>query len=146
MLRRWPPIAELLPHKGAMVMPEVIRHFDPQRIVCTTMRHRDSANPLRRADRLPALAGIEFAAQVMALHGALRRSPPSALRYGRLASVRDLVIARRYLEDVDGALSIECWLDVAAEGVFAYRFSIEGGGECMLHGRATVVMSDREPG
>ncbi|MEO6748299.1 MAG: 3-hydroxylacyl-ACP dehydratase [Casimicrobiaceae bacterium] len=144
MLTRGPPIADLLPHAGAMVMPQAIRHFDPQRIVCTTMRHQDSGNPMRREGRLPALAGVEFAAQAMALHGALRRSPPAALRHGRLASIRDLVLARRFLDDVNGELVIECRLDVASAGVFAYCFSIEGAGQTLLRGRATVMMSDRE--
>lgn len=136
-----PPIASLLPHAGNMVMPESVQHFDRQRIVCTTARHRSVDNPLRRAGRLPALCGVEFAAQAMALHGALRQSPPAALRHGRVVSVRDIVVGRPFLDDIEGLLVIECRLDAAAADVFSYAFTIDGGGKTVLQGRATVMMA-----
>jgi predicted hotdog family 3-hydroxylacyl-ACP dehydratase len=135
------PIASLLPHAGAMVMPESVEHCDATRITCTTTRHRAPDNPLRRDGRLPALCGIEFAAQAMALHGALRRVPPVALQHGRVVSVRDVVVSRRFLDDVRHALVIECRLEAATADVVAYAFTIDGGGETLLRGRATVMMS-----
>ncbi len=137
----FPPAASLLPHAGAMVMPEAILHFDHQRLVCTTTRHRAADNPLRRDGRLPALAGIEFAAQAMALHGALRQTPPRALTNGRLGGVRDIVLHRAFLDDIDDALQIECRLDGESGDVFAYLFSIAAAARPILDGRATVMMS-----
>ncbi|MEO8848866.1 MAG: 3-hydroxylacyl-ACP dehydratase [Casimicrobiaceae bacterium] len=140
---RWPPIASLLPHTGSMIMPQEILHFDKLRLTCSTRRHRAADNPLRCDGRLAALAGIEFAAQAMALHGALRRSPPAALRHGRLVSVRDVAITRPFLDDVEAPLIIECVLQVASADVFAYDFSVgAASGEPMVQGRATVMMAD----
>jgi predicted hotdog family 3-hydroxylacyl-ACP dehydratase len=141
-----PPIASLLPHTGAMVMLESIEHFDDTRIVCATTRHRAADNPMRIGigGRLRALCGIEFAAQAMALHGALRRSPPSALRHGRVAAVRDVVVHCRYLDAVEGPLVVECRLEAAAGNAYAYLFTLNGGGEVLLRGTATVMMSDGE--
>ncbi|MEP7061347.1 MAG: 3-hydroxylacyl-ACP dehydratase [Betaproteobacteria bacterium] len=138
---RVPDIAGLLPHTGSMVMPESIEHCDDARIVCTSMRHRARDNPLRRNDRLPALCGVEFAAQAMALHGAMRRVPPAALQHGRVVTVRDVVVLQRFLDDVQGALVIECRLEAAAGDVFSYDFRIDGDGQPLLRGRATVMMS-----
>ena len=144
MIDRLPSIASLLPHSGTMVMPESIEFVDDARIVCTSSRHRSVDNPLRRAGRLPVLCGIEFAAQAMALHGALRRAPPSALRDGRLASVRDVVAGCRFLDEVAGALVIECRLVAAAAGARSYTFTLKtvnDGGDALLQGRATVMLA-----
>jgi predicted hotdog family 3-hydroxylacyl-ACP dehydratase len=144
----FPSIASLLPHTGAMVMLESIDHFDETRIVCSTMRHRAADNPMRNGSgigsRLRALCGIEFAAQAMALHGALRRSPPSALRHGRVAAVREVVVHCRFLDAVEGPLVVECRLEAAAGNAYAYLFTLNGGGEVLLRGTATVMMSEGE--
>jgi predicted hotdog family 3-hydroxylacyl-ACP dehydratase len=144
MTGSFPPIASLLPHTGAMVMLESIDHFDDTRIVCTTTRHRAADNPMRIGGRLRALCGIEFAAQAMALHGALRRSPPSALRHGRVAAVRDVVVHCRYLDAVEGPLVVECRLEAAAGNAYAYVFTLNGRGRVLLRGAATVMMSEGE--
>lgn len=146
MTDSFPPIASLLPHAGAMVMLESIDHFDDTRIVCSTTRHRAADNPMRggSGSRLRALCGIEFAAQAMALHGALRRSPPSALRHGRVAAVRDVVVHCRYLDAVEGPLVVECRLEAAAGNAYAYVFTLNGRGEVLLRGAATVMMSEGE--
>jgi predicted hotdog family 3-hydroxylacyl-ACP dehydratase len=144
MMDRLPSIASLLPHAGAMVMLESIEYFDDARIVCTSGRHRAADNPMRVGGRLPALCGIEFAAQAMALHGALRRSPPSALRHGRVASVRDVIVGRRFLDDINDLLIVECRLDAAAGDAYSYAFTLNGGGEALLRGRVTVMMSESE--
>jgi predicted hotdog family 3-hydroxylacyl-ACP dehydratase len=140
-MERVPDLASLLPHAGSMVMPESVERCDESGIVCTSTRHRARDNPLRRNERLPALCGVEFAAQAMALHGALRRVPPAALQHGRVVTVRDLVVSRRFLDDVEGALVIECRLEAAAGDVFSYDFRVDGDGETLLCGRATVMMS-----
>lgn len=146
MTDSFPPIASLLPHAGAMVMLESIDHFDDTRIVCSTTRHRAADNPMRggSGSRLRALCGIEFAAQAMALHGALRRSPPSALRHGRVAAVRDVVAHCRYLDAVEGPLVVECRLEAAAGNAYAYVFTLNGRGRVLLRGAATVMMSEGE--
>ena len=140
----FPPIGTLLPHTGRMVLLDDVTHFDRERVICTTSQHRSADNPMRVAGRMPAMSGIEFAAQAMAVHGALRRTPPAALRAGRLLSVRDVAVGRRFLDDVEGTLIVECTLEGASADVFAYRFTVAVGGTTVLSGRAAVLMSERE--
>ena len=63
-------IAKLIPHTGSMCLLDGVLERDTQRIRCVSSSHRDTDNPLRSGDELSALCGIEYAAQVMAVHGA----------------------------------------------------------------------------
>jgi predicted hotdog family 3-hydroxylacyl-ACP dehydratase len=132
MTPQWPPVATLLPHAGAMVLVDAIVDCNARRIVCASACHRDPHNPLRMNGHLPTLCGIEIAAQAMALHGALSRDPPRALRFGRLAAIHDVAVLHPALEGSSGD----------ARG---YGFRITSDGTALLAGRATVVMSDRDP-
>jgi predicted hotdog family 3-hydroxylacyl-ACP dehydratase len=142
MTRELPPIAQLLPQSGAMIMIDAIVEVDAAHIVCTTLRHHARDNPLRQDGVLRALAGIEFAAQAMALHGAVCRTPPAALSFGRVASVRDVEVARERLDEVDGPLIVRCTLDSAAGTIRAYRFELASGAVAVLSGWLVVTMSD----
>ncbi len=55
-------------------------------ISCRATSHLDPANPLRSRGRLPAVAGIEYALQAAAVHGALRGGAPQPPGY--LAALR----------------------------------------------------------
>ena len=86
-------LAALLPHAGAMCLLDAVESYDGQRIVCTTMQHRNRHNPLAVDGRLGCVQGIEFAAQAMAIHGAQLASPAGVRpSVGWLASVRDCVL------------------------------------------------------
>jgi len=131
-------IAALLPHSGAMVLLERVTAWDGDRIACGTASHRALDNPLRRCDRLSALCGIEYAAQAMALHGALVAG--TASRQGLLASLRAIKVHAQRLDDIPGELTIaaDCRLRQAAG--FIYGFSLRGGGALLLEGQAAVVL------
>jgi predicted hotdog family 3-hydroxylacyl-ACP dehydratase len=131
-------IADLLPHAGAMILIEAIVACDDRSIVCTSSRHRDPGNPLRDDGRLSSLAGVEFAAQAMALHGALRRSPPRALAHGRLVALRDVEVATDTLDAAAAPLRIECVMDAASTQATSYAFTISAAGALVVRGRATV--------
>ncbi|SCC92600.1 putative 3-hydroxylacyl-(Acyl carrier protein) dehydratase-like protein [Thiomonas sp. X19] len=64
-------IAAHIPHQGSMCLLDAVLRWDAQHIVCSATSHRDASNPLRQFDRLGAACGIEYAAQAMAVHGAL---------------------------------------------------------------------------
>ncbi len=57
--------------------------WDAQHIRCRSATHRLPGNPLRSQGRLGAACGIEYAAQAMAVHGALANG---ALTIGTLAN------------------------------------------------------------
>ncbi|MES1161985.1 MAG: hydroxymyristoyl-ACP dehydratase, partial [Rhizobacter sp.] len=64
-------IAALIPHSGTMCLLARLEVWDLQRIVCSATNHRDPQHPLRTRRGLLAPVAIEYAAQAMALHGAL---------------------------------------------------------------------------
>ena len=95
MLIEKPDIARLIPHAGAMCLLDAVLDCDAIRIRCATTSHRDLGNPLRRSSQLGILCGVEYAAQAMALHGALAATGAGTARSaatgaGYLASGRDL--------------------------------------------------------
>ncbi len=64
-------IAARIPHQGAMCLLDAVVDWSETAISCRAVSHADPANPLRADGRLGAAAGIEYAAQAMAVHGAL---------------------------------------------------------------------------
>ncbi len=67
--RNW--IERHIPHHGRMCLLEEIIEWDVRHIRCRSGTHRAADHPLRSRDRLGAACGIEYAAQAMAVHGAL---------------------------------------------------------------------------
>src|SRR6478672_10306008 len=64
-------IEQHIPHKGRMCLLDEVLSWDAARIRCRSSSHRATDNPLRAHGRLGAACGIEYAAQAMAVHGAL---------------------------------------------------------------------------
>ena len=136
-------IAVLIPHHGAMVLLDTVEHWSPAGIICTASSHRDPANPLAAEGVLDAICGIEYAAQAMALHGALTAAAASP-RLGYLASVRDLDCAIARLDTLDG-LTIAADQLHAEAGRVIYRFALTSDGRPVLSGRAAVVLDGTVP-
>ena len=143
-------VAALIPHAGDMVLLDGVASWDDERIVCHSSRHRDRANPLAVGGRLSSVCGIEFAAQAMAVHGALlgRRDgadeDDAKPRAGFLASVRsvDLHVAR--LDNVAGVLMIEALREAGDGKQVLYRFDVRAGDTSLVSGRAAVVLEMSE--
>lgn len=132
-------IAALVPHHGRMCLLDRALAWDPTSIACTTERHRDPANPLRRNGMLPAICGLEFGFQAMALHGALTSGAPQ--RRGFISSLREVVLGAARLDDIDGELRIEAVALVAEPGGSIYRFEISAAGRSLLGGQAAVILA-----
>ena len=77
-------ICARLPHAGRMCLLERLESWDGDSIICIATSHRDTDNPLRSGGHLHAVAGVEYAAQAMALHGNLLSSTdtPTAMDGG----------------------------------------------------------------
>ena len=84
-------IAAHIPHQGSMCLLDRVLEWSGQRIVCDALSHTDPLNPLRAAARLGAANGVEYAAQAMAVHGALLAPTGAAPTQGYLTSVRGLM-------------------------------------------------------
>ncbi len=136
-----PTIAALVPQQGAMCLLDEIVSFDERCIVCSTSTHRSPANPLRCDGRLPACTGVEYAAQAMAAHGALRAAGPTPqVQAGLLAGVRAVRLHARFLDDEPGPLTVRAERLVEEGGRLLYAFSIEGAGRELVSGRIAVVL------
>jgi predicted hotdog family 3-hydroxylacyl-ACP dehydratase len=67
--RAW--IESRIPHQGRMCLLDEVVSWSAERIRCRSSTHRAADNPLRAHGRLGIACGMEYAAQTMAVHGAL---------------------------------------------------------------------------
>ena len=134
-------IAALIPHQGAMCLLDRLEHCDEAGIVCAASGHRDPAHPLRTASGLLSPCAVEYAAQAMALHGALLgRDAGTPARPGYLASVRGVRLHRLRLDDQDGELRIEARREAGNARQVLYGFAVTHADETIAEGRAAVVL------
>jgi predicted hotdog family 3-hydroxylacyl-ACP dehydratase len=143
MNRAW--IEARIPHQGCMCLLDEVLAWDAHHIRCSTGTHRALDNPLRSHDRLGIASGIEYAAQAMALHGALASAAAganagAASRVGLLASVRDVRLHVLRLDDIEADLLCEA-IHLAGDNFTAlYEFALRDKDKCLLGGRASVVL------
>jgi predicted hotdog family 3-hydroxylacyl-ACP dehydratase len=146
-------IEQHIPHKGRMCLLDEVLSWDAAHIRCRSSSHRAADNPLRAHGRLGAACGIEYAAQAMAVHGALvaasaplastvstsiRRSIGEAVGY--LASVRNVALHVARLDDLQSDL-IAAAERITGDGrTVLYEFSVWGAVRLLLSGRASIVL------
>ncbi|WP_298135285.1 hypothetical protein [Acidiferrobacter sp.] len=126
-----------LPHRDAMSLLAGVCAYDRDTIECFATGHRDPAHPLRARGRLGAACAIEYAAQAMAVHGALcddRPGPPA----GALLAVRDVRLQVARLDDQDEDLLIYCHRLAYDRRIAGYRFLVSTASQPLASGRATV--------
>lgn len=138
-------IARRIPHQGSMCLLECVSAWDTQQIRCEASSHRDSDNPLRAHGRLGAACGIEYAAQAMAVHGALLAESGAGAAsqgptLGYLASVRGVTLHVDRLDDLSDALSIHAERLSGDSTTILYRFTVHAGPRLLLGGRAAVIL------
>ncbi|HEV3011239.1 MAG TPA: 3-hydroxylacyl-ACP dehydratase [Burkholderiales bacterium] len=132
-------IRDLVPHQGAMCLLEQVLEWDENAIACRATSHRDPANPLRNADGLAAIMGVEYAAQAVAVHGGLTQELNKS-RVGYLAALRDVACATERLDAESDDLVVRATRVAAESGRLLYDFRIESGGRELLKGRLSVVL------
>ncbi len=136
----------MIPHAGAMHLLDGVLSWDADRIRCLSRSHRDRQNPLRMDGRLSALCGIEYAAQAMAIHGALVGNVATRPRLGYLASLREVRCSRPRLDDLEGDLIVEAERMMGEESHVIYGFEVSVGDIEVLRGRAAVVLEASRAG
>jgi predicted hotdog family 3-hydroxylacyl-ACP dehydratase len=135
--RKW--IEARIPHKGAMCLLDAVHSHSEDEIVCSAVSHSSPENPLRDESGLGIVAGIEYAAQAMAVHGALRDgSAPTGGGY--LVSARDVTWSVQRLDLLRGPLSIRAQRLSGGASSIMYRFAVHAGADEVLSGRATVIL------
>ena len=136
--RAW--IAARIPHQGNMCLLHAVLEWSDEGIICEAVNHAATDHPLRAGGRLGAVIGVEYAAQAMAVHGALLRPPLDAPRQGYLASVRGLRLHVERLDDLAGPLRVGAERLSGDARMILYRFAVHHAGHCLLDGRASVVL------
>ena len=136
--RNW--IASRIPHQGSMCLLDAVEAWDEETIRCRASSHHAADNPLRAHDRLGSACGIEYAAQAMAVHGALQALPDqTAPKAGFLVSVRGVKMEVARLDDIADDLIVEANCIMSSENNILYQFRISTGDRMLLEGRAAVV-------
>ena len=136
--RAW--IAAHIPHQGSMCLLDAVGDWSAEAIACTATSHTDPANPLRADGRLGSANGIEYAAQAMAIHGALLAGNDGQPRQGYLTSVRGVTLHAARLDDLPGELIVRAERLSGDANNILYQFSVHHAERCLLEGRAAVVL------
>ena len=142
--REW--IAAHIPHHGIMCLLDEVVAWTDADIRCRTASHRMISNPLRSGNHLKAVCGIEYAAQAMAIHGALiSKRDNVGRRIGMLASVRNVTLHVRRLDDIHSDLIVSSTRISSDENALLYDFTISGDPGVLLSGRSTIVLTFSPP-
>lgn len=142
--RAW--IAARIPHQGSMCLLDRVQAWDETRLHAVATSHHSPGNPLRSLGALNVWAGIEYAAQAMAVHGALTLPAGERPKQGFLTSARDVKASARQLDTVQGELHlhVERQADTGATVLYAFALRDADGAE-LLSGRATVMLDATRP-
>jgi len=135
-------IANHIPHQGDMCLLDSVLTWDQTNIKCIAVSHRNTDNPLRAHDQLGIACGIEYAAQAMAVHGALSAATDSPRpKVGYLVSVRSVNMYATRLDDISADLQVNASCMMANESNMLYEFSVSANDQVLLEGRAAVVLN-----
>jgi predicted hotdog family 3-hydroxylacyl-ACP dehydratase len=133
-------IAARIPHSGRMCLLDRVLDWDARHIRCAAGNHRDADHPLREHGGLPVWAGIEYAAQAAAVHGALllATAQPRTGVLGKLSRVRP---GCEWLDRVAPPLVFDATLLHRDPSGGIYAFEAHGGGALLLQGQFTLMYS-----
>lgn len=136
--RQW--IQDHIPHQDTMCLLDEVLSWDATQTRCRTSTHRSRENPLRANGQLGAACGIEYAAQTMAVHGALVASAAGATaKPGFLASVRGVQLKVDRLDDIEGDLVTLVERVAGDDGTALYEFSVSANETVLVRGRAAIA-------
>jgi predicted hotdog family 3-hydroxylacyl-ACP dehydratase len=137
-------IARLVPHAGTMCLLDRAEDWNETGIRCSAVSQASSENPLRRDGLLPAICGLEYALQAMALHGALTGGN-GAQRAGYLVSLRGISLSVERLDDIPGRLLVTADVLMRNQRSFIYGFALRSAEEELVGGQAAVILPGADP-
>ncbi|MGV7220116.1 MAG: 3-hydroxylacyl-ACP dehydratase [Nitrospinales bacterium] len=136
-------IIELIPHGPSMCLLDSVVNWDTIQIQCLATSHRNIDNPLRNKNELSSLSGIEYAAQSMAVHGALLNKK-RARNEGLLLSVKDIFLKVQRLDNISFNLIFDSKILMADDNMFNYEFKVSANNNNLLTGKASVFYTGKE--
>jgi predicted hotdog family 3-hydroxylacyl-ACP dehydratase len=143
MTTPWPHPCTLIPHAGSMCLLDAIDACTEDHIACSTQSHCLPAHPLQRDGQLAAIHLIEYAAQAVAAHGALRSAhvnPPQA-RPGMLAALRDVHFYIDRIDTLTTPLQIEATCKLARNDGLVYDFTVRAAAQVLCTGRVVIALT-----
>jgi predicted hotdog family 3-hydroxylacyl-ACP dehydratase len=129
-----------IPHAGAMFLLERVVRYDETLIVCEAAAPTGQ-HPLARAEGVPAVAAVEYAAQAAALHGSLLDGD-SQPRHGMLGKLSEVALSGGWLDADSSALTIQAELLVRGASGCIYSFSVQGEHGWGARGRLLIAFTD----
>jgi predicted hotdog family 3-hydroxylacyl-ACP dehydratase len=133
-------IAALIPHQGSMCLLHEVISWDDHHIRCSAISHRDPQHPLRSAQGLLAVSGIEYGAQAIAVHGGLLAENPHAPRAGYLANAKDVSWSIAQLDTISDDLIVDAKKLISESGRSIYEFTLSAQEKILVQGRVAVVL------
>jgi predicted hotdog family 3-hydroxylacyl-ACP dehydratase len=129
-----------IPPAGSMVLLERLVRYDETRIVCEAAPPTPE-HPLARAEGVPAVAAVEYAAQAAALHGALLDSNCEP-RHGMLAKLSDVELIGGWLGVPSTPLTVQADLLVRGVSGCMYSFTVHDEQGRGARGRLLVAFTN----
>lgn len=131
-------LCRLIPHGESMCLLDHVKSWDENSILCSAVSQTDPDNPLCNEGLLDAINGVEYAAQAMAVHGALLEGGSEQHAVAYLAALRGLhlhtVTLQQYPE-----IDLHCQRLGGDSQGFIYSFEVRAENKLLLEGRATVI-------
>lgn len=139
-------IAALLPHAAPMILIDSLLESTENVLLCSANSHLKADNPLRIDGVLSVFAGVEYAAQAMAIHGRLSReatsSPPVR---GFVAVASKLEAHVQQLDAIASPLHIRTERVASNHDSSLYTFTLHAGQQLLLEGQLMAVLEAAEP-
>ncbi len=131
----------LIPHAGTMCLLDEVVEWDETRLHACSASHLRADNPLRADGMLHAVNLCEYAAQAMAVHGALpERESGGVARPGFLVALREVALIVERIDDLPGKLQVHVECLIVMADSLQYAFRVEHGGSVLASGRAAVML------
>jgi predicted hotdog family 3-hydroxylacyl-ACP dehydratase len=131
-------LCQLIPHAGTMCLLDSVIDWSAEEIQCRATSQCAPDNPLRHNHALAAINGVEYAAQAMAIHGALLSDSARPPSVGYLAALRDVQLMADSLHQ-ESELLLHCRKLSGDSNGFIYSFEVHGTTALLVSGRATVI-------
>jgi predicted hotdog family 3-hydroxylacyl-ACP dehydratase len=126
----------LIPHAGSMCLLDRIVGHTENDIECTARSHTSPDHPLRRDGQLSALHLAEYAAQAMAVHGALLAG---GVQRGMLAALREIHLHVDRIDNIAAELTVQATRRMAQATGSLYDFRVHGDGRLLGEGRIAIA-------
>jgi predicted hotdog family 3-hydroxylacyl-ACP dehydratase len=125
-----------------MCLLDEVLSWDLTQTQCRASTHRSPDNPLRANGRLGSACGIEYAAQTMAVHGALVASASGGVAPpGFLASVRGVRLNIDRLDVFEADLVTSVKRIAGDDRTALYEFSVSADDVVLVIGRAAIAFN-----